>query len=74
MDKRTTAISARVNHEYIDYMRMHGINVNRAINIGLRTIVMHCQHDENFRRQVVIGSYTYDDLVRSVIDLHTIRP
>ena len=74
MDKRTTAISARVKHEYIDYMRMNQIVVNKAINIGLRLICQQCQRDDYLCQKMVQGIANHEDVIESAIQSRQRRP
>lgn len=46
MEQRKIAISARIDHELIDYLRMNKIPVNTAINTALHYFVKVCQRDE----------------------------
>lgn len=46
MEPRKIAISARIDHELIDYLRMNKIPVNTAINTALHYFVRVCQRDE----------------------------
>lgn len=46
MEPRKIAISARIDHELIDYLRMNKIPVNTAINTALHYYVKVCQRDE----------------------------
>lgn len=45
MESRKTAISARIDHELIDYLRINKIPVNTAINAALHYFVKVCQRD-----------------------------
>lgn len=46
MEPRKIAISARIDHELIDYLRMNKIPVNTAINTALHYFCKVCQRDE----------------------------
>lgn len=46
MESRKIAISARIDHELIDYLRINKIPVNTAINAALHYFVKVCQRDK----------------------------
>lgn len=63
--KGTIPISARIYHQYMDYMRMNCINVNKAINNALYLLIVAHQRDEDFRQ--------YYDRFQNVIDYKIAR-
>lgn len=78
MEPRKIAISARIDHELIDYLRMNKITVNTAINAALCLLVFICQRDSEAFQDAVKKELTYYRLLmycqkynRHVI--HTIR-
>lgn len=63
MEQRKIAISARVDHELIDYLRMNKIPVNTAINTALRLLVFICQRNSMAYEEAVTKGLNYHNLL-----------